>query len=432
MEFSTTFYLDTRRSLKNNKNIFPVKLRVYSVNTKKAKLYSTNLNLTIDDFNTITDSSVTVRGKNRENRVYLTEFMQRADKAAKALTTFSFDQFERKLFRSKSASISVSYHYKKKIEELKKNGQVGSASNYDLSLKALGMYLLNQVKFESYKSKSQKVYAAVKSLTFYEINQKWLEGFENFMVKQHKKSYTTVSIYIRCLRTVFNEAISDGDIKRDIYPFGKGKNKYQIPKALKKRKALGRDQLAVLYRGSTNGPEQQKAKDFWFLSYALNGMNMKDILLLKGANLQDDKIVYFRQKTITTKKSNLKQISVFLNEYSKSILQRYGDIQAADDDYIFDVISSGDDPFAQDKKVKNFISHINLFFDRYARSLGFAFKISTYWARHSFATISIQKGASMEFISDALNHSNLTVTKNYFAGFEDETKKEFANSLMDF
>ena len=52
--------------------------------------------------------------------------------------------------------------------------------------------------------------------------------------------------------------------------------------------------------------------------------------------------------------------------------------------------------------------------------------------RHSFATISVRKGASMEFISEALNHSDLSVTKNYFAGFEDEAKKEFAKTLLDF
>jgi len=58
--------------------------------------------------------------------------------------------------------------------------------------------------------------------------------------------------------------------------------------------------------------------------------------------------------------------------------------------------------------------------------------ISFYYARHSFATNSLRKGASMEFISEALNHSDLSVTKNYFAGFEDEAKKEFANSIMNF
>ncbi len=99
---------------------------------------------------------------------------------------------------------------------------------------------------------------------------------------------------------------------------------------------------------------------------------------------------------------------------------------------MFNIISNGDDAFEQKRKVKNFISHVNLYFNKYAKRLGFEFKISTYWARHSFATISIQKGASMELISEALNHSNLNVTKDYFAGFDDDTKKEFSNTLMDF
>jgi hypothetical protein len=38
----------------------------------------------------------------------------------------------------------------------------------------------------------------------------------------------------------------------------------------------------------------------------------------------------------------------------------------------------------------------------------------------------------MEFISEALNHSDLSVTQNYFAGFEAETKKTFAKNIMNF
>ena len=161
-------------------------------------------------------------------------------------------------------------------------------------------------------------------------------------------------------------------------------------------------------------------------------MNMKDLILLKWENVHDDRITYFRKKTITTKKTNLKEITVFLNDFSKSILDKYGDKTKSINDYVFNILNPHDSAIEEDKKVKNFISHINHFFDKYARSLGFDFKISTYWARHSFATISIQKGASMEFISEALNHSNLNVTKQYFSGFEEEAKKEFANALMNF
>ncbi len=38
----------------------------------------------------------------------------------------------------------------------------------------------------------------------------------------------------------------------------------------------------------------------------------------------------------------------------------------------------------------------------------------------------------MEFIRESLGHSNLKTTQNYFAGFDDNTKKEFSNELMNF
>ncbi len=430
MEYSITLYLDKRRAIKDTKNVYPVKIRVYATNVKKKKLYGTNVNLTIDDFDQIVDAQVNVRGKKLDIRNYLLELLQRAKDAAKDLTVFTFSNFEKKLFRSKNASTLVSYHYQTKIESLYKNGQVGSASNYELSLKAIGMFLLNKAKFQSQKAKNQQVENATKNLTFYDIDKKWLEKFENFMVKEHGRSYTTVSIYLRCLRTIFNSAITENDIKRDLYPFGRGK--YQIPSSQKSRKTLTKEQLNLLFHGIPEDSDQQRAKDFWFLSYSLNGMNMKDLLLLKWDNISEDRISYFRKKTITTKKSNLKEITVFLNDYSKGVIKKYANKSSTNKGYIFDIITANDTAIEEDKKVKNFISHINHFFDKYAKSLGFEFKISTYWARHSFATISIQKGASMEFISEALNHSNLNVTKQYFSGFEDEAKKEFANALMDF
>lgn len=55
---------------------------------------------------------------------------------------------------------------------------------------------------------------------------------------------------------------------------------------------------------------------------------------------------------------------------------------------------------------------------RIAKELDIIKPITTYYARHSFATILKRSGASTEFISDALGHSDLKTTKNYLAGFE--------------
>ena len=48
------------------------------------------------------------------------------------------------------------------------------------------------------------------------------------------------------------------------------------------------------------------------------------------------------------------------------------------------------------------------------------------------ATQAIRSGASMEFVGEALGHSNIKTTQGYFAGFQDDNKKDFMEKLMQF
>ena len=83
-------------------------------------------------------------------------------------------------------------------------------------------------------------------------------------------------------------------------------------------------------------------------------------------------------------------------------------------------------------KIKNFTRFINQHLKKICKANGLPEQVSTYWARHSFATNAVRNGATMEFIQESLGHGNLGTTQNYFAGFDNETKKEFANTIMDF
>jgi site-specific recombinase XerD len=83
-------------------------------------------------------------------------------------------------------------------------------------------------------------------------------------------------------------------------------------------------------------------------------------------------------------------------------------------------------------KIKNFTRFINQNLKILAIAESLPKDISTYWARHSFSTNAIRNGASMEFVSEALNHSDLKTTQNYFAGFEDADKKELMKKMMSF
>ncbi len=241
------------------------------------------------------------------------------------------------------------------------------------------------------------------------------------------KSYTTIAIYTRTLRVVFNNAIESNDIIKDVYPFGK--NKYKIPRTKKVKKALNSEQLKTLFNAEVTNDNEQQAKDFWFFSYACNGMNLKDIALLKYSDIKEDRFDYYRAKTFdkTAEKSS---ITIHLTDFTKSIIKKYGNKNK--DGFVFCIVAVQDTGQTQYNKIKNFTRLINDHIKRIAKANDLPADISTYWARHSFATQSIRSGASMEFISEALNHSDLSVTKNYFAGFEDEAKKEFANNLMNF
>ena len=86
----------------------------------------------------------------------------------------------------------------------------------------------------------------------------------------------------------------------------------------------------------------------------------------------------------------------------------------------------------QFKCIKNFTRFINQNLKKLASALEITNSISTYWARHSFATHAIRKGASMEFVGEALDHKNPKTTLGYFAGFEEESKKQLTESLLNF
>lgn len=414
--FLISIRLDTRRKKENAK--YPVKLRVYGKQSKIEKWYSLDTDLTTDEFKTIwiNPENKNLRGSNNEIRLKLQAIENRANDEAKQMTVFDFATFEKKFFRKSTDKNNVKYHFDLVIQSNLKNNKIGTAESYKYTLNSLA-------EFSKSREKNK---CEIEKLTFNTITDEWLKKYEVFMLAK-EKSYTTIGIYTRTLRVVFNNAIRDKDISEDIYPFGK--NKYEIPTAKKVKKALSSKELKILFEAKATNENEQQAKDFWFFSYACNGMNFKDISLLKYSDIKEDSFSYYRAKTFDKSKEK-EMITIYLTSFTKSIIAKYGNQNKSG--YVFNIVSTKDSSQDQYYKIKNFTRLINDHIKRVAKANELPNDISTYWARHTFATQSIRKGASMEFISEALNHSDLSVTKHYFAGFEDETKKDFANNLMNF
>ncbi|TXD53909.1 tyrosine-type recombinase/integrase [Polaribacter sp. IC063] len=416
MSYNISIYHETRRLKENGK--FSVKLRVYNKrdNIKKVRYFTTEIDLTEQEFKTIwiNPENKKLRGSNKEMELRLKAIEKRANDEAKAMSVFDFSTFESKLFRKSTDKNNVKYHFTLAIDKYKKSERLGTAESYQ--------YTLNS--FANYSEEENN--RSIDKLSFSEITVDWLKSYEKFMIGKGK-SYTTVGVYTRTLRAVFNIAILQKDINNDIYPFGK--NKYKIPRTKKVKKALSAIQLKTLFDAKPKTSKEAEAKDFWFFSFSCYGMNIKDIALLEYSDFKNDSFSYYRSKTFDRTVEKV-LITVYLTDFTKNIILKYGNKNKTG--FVFNILSKHDKIDEKMSKYKNFTRKINDHLKRVAKDNELPEDISSNWARHSFATQSIRKGASMEFISEALDHSDLNVTKRYFAGFEDETKKEFANSLLDF
>lgn len=412
--FTLSIYLDTRRLKSNNK--FPVKLRVFNTLTREQKYYTTRFDLSEKEYDLIVKNT-NPRGINKEIKMQILALENNAFKIANSLRHFNFEEFEKKLFRKKGSGKTVKYHYDEIIKKTKKENKIGTSDAYKCSMVSISKFF-TQIKKKNFSE-----------ITFYDIDNGILNEYETFMINLGK-SYSTIGAYLRGLRAVFNKAISENEIEKSIYPFGK--SKYQIPTTTKVKKALTKEELKKLYLGTPSNDYQKKAKDFWFLSYNLNGMNLKDIALLKFKNINGERLSFVREKTKLTARTKKQEITIHLNSFVKSFISNYENQNKSEDDYIFGIVDKNDNEAVKRKKIKNLTRFINQHLSKYSKSIGLPEDISFIWARHSFTTFSINKGASLELIQESLGHQNIKTTQAYFAGFEDETKKELANSLMDF
>lgn len=409
----TDIYLDTRRPKKDGS--YPVKLRVTF--ERKTQYFPLNLSLTEEEFDKVW-TSPKPRGEDKEARIFLVNEEERAMDIIDQMTVFSFDLFERKFLGPAYAKGDVFAKYDEYIAQLLKNDQVGTASVYRTSKRSLFKFL---AKYYGLKTES---------FHFTQINESLLQEYENYILNDNGGTYSTVGINLRPLRTLFNIAREEGDIPSDYYPFGK--RKYQIPAAVNNKRPLEPHELKLLLQAEAD-PFEEKARDFWFLSYLCNGINMKDIAEMKfGVNLLDDQIVFLREKTKRTNKTNLKPIIVPLIDWSKQIIAKYQNPEVMKGSYVFPILEPGMSALEKQRAVQNFTRFVNQHIKRLAEKAKIGKDISTYWARHTFANTMLNNGASPAMISESIGHSNVKTTANYLSGFFGETKKKFASTLMDF
>lgn len=102
------------------------------------------------------------------------------------------------------------------------------------------------------------------------------------------------------------------------------------------------------------------------------------------------------------------------------------------DDYVFDIIAENDTVDSGRKKIQQFTKVTNKWMKKVGEELGFEIKLTSYVARHSFATILVRSGVPLAFASQSLGHTNILTTQKYFGGFDLAAQVEYTKALTDF
>lgn len=275
-----------------------------------------------------------------------------------------------------------------------------------------------------------------KNLLYSSVTPEFLSLFESFLYSSDNiKSYSTIGVYMRNIRCIFNRAISKKIITADSYPFGK--NNYSPPATKKSKRALSIQEIEKIYNYQCDklNSAADWAKDMWLLSYFSNGMNIKDIASLRYDNIQKDKksFKFIREKTKNSTKDNLQEIEVMITEDIQRIFDKWSNKPLKPSSFIFKILDP-DNLTEKGKRnaVKNAAKRIGKYIKRIATELALE-KTPTYIsARHSFSTILKRAGVPIEMISEQLGHTSIKTTEIYLGSFESNQKRDITKYLTSF
>ena len=277
------------------------------------------------------------------------------------------------------------------------NEQIAASRLFVSRLKRFAELKVNKRTRELYEATLSRIVAFdrhCERLAFEDIDRAWLNNFDAFLAKT-SPSVNARSIHLRNIRAVFNDAIDDEITQH--YPF----RKYKIKRAATPKRSLSIHELRELFDYPVE-EHQRKYLDIFKLTFMLVGINIVDLCHLK--RIKGGRIEYQRAKTH-------RLYSVKVEPEALEIIERNRGV-----DWLIYPLDS------------------NVNYQNYARRLNEALQsigkveigkqgrktitplhpgLTTYWARHTWATIAASLDIPKETIAAALGHGGNTVTDIY-------------------
>lgn len=234
------------------------------------------------------------------------------------------------------------------------------------------------------------------TLSFSDIDYKFLNNYKEYLTGHPRAQ----SLYLGCIRHIFNEAIREYNTDNNKVITNNPFNSFIIPKSVSmtKNRIISDDNLVKLF--NFQGTRRiGMARDCYILSFCLIGMNSVD--LYECTSYSNGVLAYERAKTRDRRTDNA-HIEIVVPNIVKPLFEKY-----KGDSRVFNF-------YKKYSNAANFNKHINKGLHIIADTLGIP-HFDFYSARHTWASIARNRlGIDKYTIHEALNHvSDMDITDIY-------------------
>lgn len=285
----------------------------------------------------------------------------------------------------KRINCTVGDYFRQIIDRLEKVEKYGSASKHKVTLALMQQFKSTNMRFEE---------------------------LDLIFLRQRGNVNNSLATKFSVLKTVYNEAVSEG-------VFVPKSNPFQLFKVGSlwtntRKRAITKEDIRKLIELDLSDRDfyTQLAKDIFLFSYFMAGINFKDIALLTYGDIDNGRIYYARRKTG-------KMMNCCLTEQAQEIIDKYHTDQV-EEDYLFPILDRNVHKTEKQilERVKKTLKHVNKRLHELSEEIGLHTPLTTYVARHTYATVLKRSGVSVALISESLGHSDLSTIQIYLDGFE--------------
>lgn len=237
------------------------------------------------------------------------------------------------------------------------------------------------------------------TLKFSQVTSELIRRYEFYLIEERKIRRNSSSFYIRILRAVFHKGLVYYDLNLP-NPF---RSVYAGVDTTVKR-AVDVNAITKLIKYQSENEQLNFTKDAFLFCFLARGMAFIDFVKLQKSDCQNGRIIYRRSKT-------RRLLSIKMNTMMVEIINRYADPKS---EYLFPVLKT---PTFSQLAYEKALQYYNYHLRKLAEEIGVD-SLTSYVARHSWATQASRLHIPTRVISESMGHSNERVTAIYLASLD--------------